>query len=84
MSLPVAGIDGTMRNRLKAGPATGWARLKTGTLRNVVALAGVVPGPPPQRRPQIFVAIVNHDHAPKARPALDALVDWVARGMPAE
>jgi len=24
MSLPLAGVDGTLRNRLKAGPATGW------------------------------------------------------------
>jgi D-alanyl-D-alanine carboxypeptidase/D-alanyl-D-alanine-endopeptidase (penicillin-binding protein 4) len=45
MSLPVAGVDGTMRNRLKDSPATGWARLKTGTLRNVVALAGYVRDP---------------------------------------
>ena len=28
MSLPVAGVDGTMRNRLKDSPAAGWARLQ--------------------------------------------------------
>lgn len=77
-SLPIAGVDGTLRRRLKDSPATGWARLKTGTLRNVVALAGVVPGP--DGRPWILVSMINHDAATAARPALDALVDWVARG----
>ncbi|MBL8327831.1 MAG: D-alanyl-D-alanine carboxypeptidase/D-alanyl-D-alanine-endopeptidase [Rubrivivax sp.] len=81
MSLPTVGVDGTMRLRLKTSPAAGWARLKTGTLRNVVALAGVVHDE--RRRPSIFVAIINHENASRARPALDALVDWVARGRPA-
>ncbi len=80
MSLPVAGVDGTMRNRLKTSPAAGWARLKTGTLRNVTALAGIVPDH--RGRPQVLVAMVNHDNAAKARPVLDALVEWVARGRP--
>lgn len=80
MSLPAVGVDGTMRNRLKASPAAGWARLKTGTLRNVTALAGLVPDD--KRQPWLFVAIVNHEAAGRARPALDALVDWVARGLP--
>ncbi len=80
MSLPVAGVDGTMRSRLKDGPATGWARLKTGTLRNVVALAGVVHDP--RGRPWAVAFFVNHDNAGRARPALDALVNWVAEGGP--
>jgi D-alanyl-D-alanine carboxypeptidase/D-alanyl-D-alanine-endopeptidase (penicillin-binding protein 4) len=78
MSLPAAGVDGTMRNRLKTGPATGWARLKTGTLRNVVALAGVVNDP--RGKPWAVAFIVNHDNAARARPVLDALVNWVAEG----
>jgi D-alanyl-D-alanine carboxypeptidase/D-alanyl-D-alanine-endopeptidase (penicillin-binding protein 4) len=78
MSLPVVGVDGTMRNRLKAGPAAGLARMKTGTLRNVTALAGFVDDP--QGRPHVLVAIINHEQAGAGRPALDALVDWVARG----
>ena len=78
MSLPIAGVDGTMRNRLKIGPAAGLARLKTGTLRNVTALAGVVQDP--QGRPWTVVAMVNHEQASKGQPVLDALVDWVAGG----
>lgn len=76
MSLPVVGEDGTMRRRLTSGPATGLARLKTGTLRNVVALAGLVPDR--QGRRWVFVAMINDEAASRGRPALDALVDWVA------
>ena len=78
MSLPVAGVDGTMRRRLTTSPAAGTARLKTGTLRNVTGLAGYVTDP--QGRAWAFAAMVNHDNAAAARPALDALADWVARG----
>jgi len=77
MSLPVAGVDGTMRNRLKASPAAGWARLKTGSLRNANAIAGYVPDA--QGRLWVVAAMVNHEQAERGRAALDALVDWVAR-----
>jgi D-alanyl-D-alanine carboxypeptidase/D-alanyl-D-alanine-endopeptidase (penicillin-binding protein 4) len=78
-SLPIAGIDGTLRNRFKDGPAAGWARMKTGTLRNVVALAGTVPDAAGQ--PQIVVAMFNQDRlaARQMRPVVDALIEWVGR-----
>jgi D-alanyl-D-alanine carboxypeptidase/D-alanyl-D-alanine-endopeptidase (penicillin-binding protein 4) len=77
-SLPIAGVDGTMR-RLKDSPAAWRARLKTGTLKNVVALAGYVPDATGQQC--IFVAMINSDliKGGKGRVVLDALVDWVAR-----
>jgi len=77
MSLPVAGVDGTMRRRLKNTPAEGWARLKTGTLKNVTALAGTVRDS--RGDTWVVVAFVNHDDAAKGRPVLDALIEWVAR-----
>jgi len=77
MSLPVAGVDGTMRNRLKTGPATGRARLKTGTLRNVNAVAGYVPDA--RGRLWVVAAMVNHEDAKQGRAALDALVEGLAR-----
>ncbi len=77
VSLPLAGEDGTMRSRLKDNPATGWARLKTGTLRNVAALAGYVRNA--EGRPWAVAMMLNHDRARAARPALDALVDAIAR-----
>lgn len=76
-SLPLAGEDGTMRSRLKDSPAAGWSRLKTGTLRNVAALAGYVRDA--EGRPWAVAMMVNHERARAARPALDALVDAMAR-----
>ncbi|HLS98743.1 MAG TPA: D-alanyl-D-alanine carboxypeptidase/D-alanyl-D-alanine-endopeptidase [Porticoccaceae bacterium] len=39
-SLPIAGIDGTLENRMTATPARGWVRAKTGYIDGVVSLAG--------------------------------------------
>lgn len=39
-SLPIAGIDGTLKKRFKDSTAEGWVRAKTGYLNGVVALAG--------------------------------------------
>lgn len=72
-SLPVIGVDGTMR-RTKA--LLGRAHLKSGSLRDVAALAGVVLSE--RGRRYVVVAIVNHPNAGAARPALEALVQWVA------
>ena len=42
-ALPVAGVDGTMRDRFKGSAAMGQVRAKTGTISNVRALSGYVP-----------------------------------------
>lgn len=81
MSLPIAGVDGSLRNRMNETPATGRARLKPGTLRNAVALAGYVQDR--QGRWWVMAAMVNHDEAPqRGRPVLDAIANWVADGRP--
>ncbi len=72
-SLPVAGIDGTLR-RSKGVP--GRAHLKTGSLRDVVGVAGYVLADSGRR--YVVVGIVNHPNANAARPALEALGEWAA------
>ncbi|QXL83832.1 D-alanyl-D-alanine carboxypeptidase/D-alanyl-D-alanine-endopeptidase [Comamonas sp. NLF-1-9] len=72
-SLPITGVDGTLRRR--KGLAQGAGHLKTGSLRDVAAIAGYTQGKSGRR--YVLVAIVNHANALAARPALDALVDWV-------
>jgi D-alanyl-D-alanine carboxypeptidase/D-alanyl-D-alanine-endopeptidase (penicillin-binding protein 4) len=76
-SLPLAGIDGTLLQRLKNGPAWQRARLKTGTLRDVTALAGYVWDR--NNQPWIFVGFVNSAQASvKGRPLLDKWVQQLA------
>ena len=74
-SLPITGVDGTLKRSKVAAP--GSAHLKTGSLRDVTALAGYVHGASGKR--YVLVAIVNHPNAPAVRPAFEALVDWAVR-----
>ncbi len=43
-SLPIAGVDGTMRRRFRGRPEAGHMHIKTGSLREVSAIAGYVHG----------------------------------------
>ena len=72
-SLPLAGQDGTLRRYSSQTVA----HLKTGSLRDVVGVAGYVDGRQGER--WVVVAIVNHAQAQAARGALEALVEWVGR-----
>lgn len=78
-SLPIAAIDGTMKRRLKDSPAAMHARMKTGSLKNVISAAGYVPDASGQ--PCIVVVMVNHERANNGngRAVVDGLIDWVAR-----
>ena len=78
-SLPIVALDGTMRKRLLGSPAASRARIKTGTLKNVVAIAGYVPDANNQLC--VVVAMINSDLVGNGngRAAVDALIEWVAR-----
>ncbi|HZH91410.1 MAG TPA: D-alanyl-D-alanine carboxypeptidase/D-alanyl-D-alanine-endopeptidase [Pyrinomonadaceae bacterium] len=55
---PVAGVDGTLRNRMRNTAAAGNLRAKTGTLNNVSGLSGYVTSATGERL--AFSIIVNH------------------------
>jgi serine-type D-Ala-D-Ala carboxypeptidase/endopeptidase (penicillin-binding protein 4) len=57
-SLPVMGVDGTLRNRMRGTPAEGNVRAKTGTLTGVRALSGYFTTAAGE--PMVFSMIVNH------------------------
>ncbi len=73
-SLPIVGIDGTMKKR---NGATGSAHIKTGQLNDVRAIAGYVLAASGTR--YIVVALINHPNAGSAQPVHDALLEWVYR-----
>lgn len=74
-SLPIVGVDGTLKR--SQAESRGSAHLKTGSLRDVAALAGYVHGA--SGKYYVLVAIANHANANAARPAFDALLDWAVQ-----
>ncbi|HPQ41342.1 MAG TPA: D-alanyl-D-alanine carboxypeptidase/D-alanyl-D-alanine-endopeptidase [bacterium] len=60
-TLPVAGVDGTLKKRLKDHPDKRLVRAKTGLINNVVCLSGLVDG----RRGKglVFSILINRNHS---------------------
>jgi D-alanyl-D-alanine carboxypeptidase/D-alanyl-D-alanine-endopeptidase (penicillin-binding protein 4) len=77
-SLPIVAIDGTLKRRVKGSALSGNAHLKTGSLRDVSALAGYVYTVNGQR--VSFVMLVNHPNARRSEAAQRALLEWVQSG----
>jgi len=71
-SLPLVGVDGTMRKRTAAA---GSAHIKTGLLADTRAVAGYVLAVSGRR--YVVVAFVNHPNVGAAQGALDELLNWV-------
>ncbi|MBU0911057.1 MAG: D-alanyl-D-alanine carboxypeptidase/D-alanyl-D-alanine-endopeptidase [Gammaproteobacteria bacterium] len=74
-SMPLAGVDGTLKRRLTQGQTKGKARLKTGTLRNVTALAGFVTDQ--SGRTWVVASFINDPKAGRGRVVLDSLIEWI-------
>jgi D-alanyl-D-alanine carboxypeptidase/D-alanyl-D-alanine-endopeptidase (penicillin-binding protein 4) len=73
-SLPVSGVDGTLKAR---NMPPGAAHMKTGMLEDTRAVAGYVLAASGKR--YVVVGIINHPNAKFGTGAHDALVDWVFR-----
>jgi D-alanyl-D-alanine carboxypeptidase/D-alanyl-D-alanine-endopeptidase (penicillin-binding protein 4) len=73
-SLPVAGVDGTLENRMGRTPAEGRLLAKTGATRLARALAGYVTT---TRGERLAFAIVVNNHEGKSREAV-AAIDAIA------
>jgi D-alanyl-D-alanine carboxypeptidase/D-alanyl-D-alanine-endopeptidase (penicillin-binding protein 4) len=74
-SLPIPGVDGTLKRRLNDRSVAGRAHIKTGSLEGVRAIAGFVLDA--KGRKIVVVFLVNHSKALGAQAAQDALLDWV-------
>ena len=79
-SLPIAGVDGTLRRRFKDTPAAEKLLAKTGTLRHVTALSGYVTTKAGERL-AFAILLNNHDGETSGRAAVDALAVMLAEGV---
>ncbi|PLZ93031.1 D-alanyl-D-alanine carboxypeptidase/D-alanyl-D-alanine-endopeptidase, partial [Fischerella thermalis CCMEE 5196] len=78
-SLPVAGVNGTLKNRFQNTPAAKIVQAKTGTLTGAISLSGYIN--PPKYGPLVFSIIVNQTDQPASivRKAIDEIVVSLAQ-----
>ena len=74
----VVAVEGTLKRRFNGSVLAGNAHLKTGTLRDVSALAGYVHTVSGER--VSFVMLVNHANARQSEAAQRVLLEWVYAG----
>ena len=77
-SLPMLGLDGTLKKRLPESPSQGMAYLKTGSIEGVSSIAGYVQDT--QGKRYVLVMLVNHANASAARGIQDGLIKAVIEG----
>jgi len=76
-SLPILGVDGSVKKRLKNSAAASHAHLKTGTLDGVKTIAGYVKSQHGTDYTVVF--LINHPNARAGQDAQDKLLEWVQR-----
>ncbi|PRC92551.1 D-alanyl-D-alanine carboxypeptidase/D-alanyl-D-alanine endopeptidase [Solimicrobium silvestre] len=74
-SLPVLGVDGTMKKRALNQAVAGHAHIKSGSLEGVRAIAGYVLAASGKR--YVVVCFVNHKNAVQSSAAQDELLQWI-------
>jgi len=78
-SMPVAGVDGTLADRLETGPARGKCKAKTGTLSQVSALSGYCRA---GKRTLIFSLLFDGVEKLRARSLQDKVAQAIAAFRP--
>ncbi|HKR00585.1 MAG TPA: D-alanyl-D-alanine carboxypeptidase/D-alanyl-D-alanine-endopeptidase [Pyrinomonadaceae bacterium] len=77
-ALPIGGVDGTLRTRLRGTPAAGNLRAKTGTISGVASLSGYVTSAAGERL--VFSIILNNypEESSSRRSHIDAIAVLLA------
>jgi D-alanyl-D-alanine carboxypeptidase/D-alanyl-D-alanine-endopeptidase (penicillin-binding protein 4) len=82
-SLPIAGVSGTLRNRMRQTPAQGMVYAKTGTLSGVRALSGYI-NHPEQGLLAFSIIANNPGHGQSLVQTIDRLVLTVTNSSPCQ
>ena len=82
-SLPISGVDGTLKNRFKRGSGAGLRRVraKTGLLTGVTSLAGFVSSSDSRQSPIAFVFMHNQPDGKEIGATVRELFDQVALSL---
>lgn len=72
-SLPIASIDGTLKNKMKATKISRYGHFKTGSLKNVVGIAGFFLNK--NKDMNAFIFVMNDNDAKNAQPFIEDLIN---------